>query len=377
VTIDDLPYDKLYELELKQLHQGTSDYDVFMVDDPWMPALALTEKGKALLAPAKLGSSECKGFVESTLMVARNVTEAYDDNAKPSCDRDTFYGVPYVGNSQLFVHLNSRPAPRDWMSLLNDSSYFLRSGPGNPIVTDFMPMLWSFSKNSFKTDTTHGIRLEEMEEESAAPALAALMRLGTRTRSSLSITSYDDLDLAIHMTRGTASASIAWSAWAMAMERRAPKQFTFSDLPIGDLKNGKNLPELGVWLLAIPANTSHREDAQNFVSFATSPGALLLAAKRGNPPPLEAVFADPEYRKAVPFHEAQLESLRTARPRPRTRAWKQVETVLGRCLSTIYESESADADLVLKTANATIDKVLGLPDETARNAFVDGFTCQP
>ncbi len=367
VTIDDLPYDRLYELELRELHQLESDYDVFMVDDPWMPALAAAEEGKFHLAPVQLTDEDCgpQGFVPSTLLVARNVTETYS-TAELSCSHDTFYGVPYVGNSQLFVRKKSRSEPEDWKSLLKDSGYFLRSGPGNPIVTDFMPMLWAASVNSFQSDTTRGIEVLP----DAVPALEALMGLGAQERSNLSITSFDDLDLAIHMVRGTATASIAWSAWAMAMDSRARDQLEFSQLPKG------MSPELGVWLLAIPANSSRRGRAQEFLSYVTTEEALVTAARYGNPPPRKSVFENPEYRKVVPIHDEQLESLSNARPRPRAKSWRQVEAVLGRCLSTIYESPKADAKLVLKAANAAIKKVLALPNETTRNTFVDGFRCQ-
>jgi multiple sugar transport system substrate-binding protein len=338
-----------------------------MVDDPWMPALAYGEKDNRLLAPVQLANDACgpKGFVASTLMVARNVRVPYN-MAQPSCSGDTFYGVPYVGNSQLFVHKKSRTAPQKWENLWNDTGYFLRSGPGNPIVTDFMPMLWARSTDSFQLDTSEGLQLLV----DAMPALDDLRRLGARERLNLSITSYDDLDLAIHMVRGSATASIVWSAWAMAMDTHARGQLEFTGLP------EEGTPELGVWLLTIPANSNRRKDAQKFLDFATTYDALLTAARHGNPPPRTDVLESQTYRELVSFSDKQLESLSKARPRPRTRYWKQVETVLGRCLSNIYESPEADANRILENANAGIKKVLGSSDEFARNDVVDGFTCQ-
>jgi ABC-type glycerol-3-phosphate transport system substrate-binding protein len=128
-------------------------------------------------------------------------------------------------------------------------------------------------------------------------------------------------------------------------------------------------------MLVIPANSDHRSEAQKFLDFATSSSALLLAAQRGNPP-LKAVLEDPAYQKVVSFSAVQLKSLSNARPRPRTRYWKQVEAVLGRCLSTLYESPEADPQRILRTANTAIETVLHALEKNSRDAFVDAFTCR-
>jgi multiple sugar transport system substrate-binding protein len=375
VSIEDFPYDRLYELALKEIGQSSTAYDVFMADDPWLPALYAAGRDARGLAPVELPDDGCKplDFVPSTLRVAKYVRENYDES-DPTCS-DTFYGVPYVGNSQLFVRKESTVRQKvSWNDLLSDKGYFLRSGPGNPIVTDFMPILWQESPDSFKSDTTNGVRLVA----GSTQALVSLKGLGTRERSNLSITSFDDLDLAVHMVRGTATSSIVWSAWAMAMERRVPGQLNFSELP--DMK-----PELGVWLLTIPANSSHHDEAKLFLKTATTKEAFLEAAKHGNPPPRKSVFQDPAYKDAVSFSDKQLASLDQARARPRTKYWKQVETVLGRCLSTIYESSVPDekptdaekaVSAVIDTANIAIKTIMAEQKPAEREAYLDAFTCR-
>src|SRR4029453_18451139 len=39
VEVFTLPYDRLYDFELEELKKPRSDYDVIMLDDPWLAAL--------------------------------------------------------------------------------------------------------------------------------------------------------------------------------------------------------------------------------------------------------------------------------------------------------------------------------------------------
>jgi hypothetical protein len=163
----------------------------------------------------------------------------------------------------------------------------------------------------------------------------ALVNALVGTRKNLGSASFDDFDVSAYLQKGRASTGIVWSAWAMmlvdtdstareltsqrdssmpqsedAFKLRAsllsqPQQansgdqrsasfeekLVFSALPRGSGANSE--PELGVWLLAIPAKSDQADLAREFVEYATdlrpTPGASpnkqsLVAAHRGNIP---------------------------------------------------------------------------------------------
>jgi multiple sugar transport system substrate-binding protein len=97
-------------------------------------------------------------------------------------------------------------------------------------------------------------------------------------------------------------------------------------------------PALGAWLLSIPARARQPELAREFLLFATEKDEMVRAALRGNPPPRRSVLQDPAVQQKYPFFPEQLESLTRARARPRTPHWREIERVLGDCLSALYDN---------------------------------------
>src|SRR5262249_5372070 len=149
--------------------EETGPFDVIMLDDPWLPALLLCtgeEKGSITCRlhhlefqnNKRFQELELSDFLESCLRVC---LYPYNPSYRPSSDRQVFnnsgfYALPFVGNSQLFCRLKTRPESSvmtSWEEVLKETvdrgkqgqlGYIMRVGPGNSIVTDFMPIFWSF-----------------------------------------------------------------------------------------------------------------------------------------------------------------------------------------------------------------------------------------
>jgi multiple sugar transport system substrate-binding protein len=326
VEIVELPYANLFEKEMIDLTSRTGAYDVLMMDDPWFPALAQNES----LTP--LPGTPDPDFLESCLSVCRHPDKT-----------GTFYAVPYVGNSQLFFYRKDLFAkygldpPTTWSRVLEAArrigpaermyGYVMRAAPGNPAVADFMPLLWAFGGDLF--DENGRVALSRPE---AIDALRFMLELGRYAPPGYAGFNADEVSA--HLLQSTAAMSINWPAWISAMDdpakSKVPNAVEFTSVP-GEKRPGQ--AELGTWLLGVPAASKLKQQAFEFIFWASSREPMKQAVARGNPPTRRSIFEDPELLKTHRAFPAQLASLASARPRPRTPFWNEIENVFGVCLS--------------------------------------------
>ena len=324
VEIVDLPYANLFEKELLDLSSHTGAYDVIMIDDPWFPRLAQNN------ALAPLGSqSPDPDFVKSCLEVCRQ--------------NGTYYALPYVGNSQLFFYrrdLFSKyglSAPATWTGVLAAAKkiaagekiygYVMRAAPGNPVVADFLPLFWAFGGEMFSSDGAPAMASPE-----GIDALRFMLELGKYSPPGYAGFNADEVSA--HLLQSTAAMSINWPAWISAMDDPAQSKVVGKiEFAIMPSEKRTGVAELGTWLLAVPAASKHQDRAFQFLHWAISPDPMKRAALHGNPPTRRSVFLDPELRSKFRAFPAQLQSLETARPRPRTPRWNEIENAFGIYLS--------------------------------------------
>ena len=419
VELFELPYAALYEAEMRAVSAEHPDYDVIMVDDPWLPALIGEDEDgqRTRLERLEFTPEECEivalgDFIETTLQVSvhprRRVVPspgARAEAGRGQCGTaiDGLYALPMVGNSQLFlVRRGLERQPETWddveevsdTTAITDAGYVARVGSGNSIVTDFMSVLWTLpgrmpdpatSLAALRPSPTAHFPLGQ---EQARPSFEFVKNLGANQRANRAVISADDFDLAIHLVNEKASMMIAWSAWVMALAKLPPPHnahlleldpgvpaaFSVTQVPGG-------APVLGAWLLAIPARSPNQDLARQFLLWATAKEQTVAAATLGNPPTRRSTFTarsepnDPSAKRLnelYPFFDEQLASLQRAQARPRTPFWRAIETVLGECLTTLYEGgidpdeawERVDAGLqVLREKQERIDAARGRRQE--------------
>ena len=322
--IIDLPYANLFEKELLDLSSRTGAYDVIMIDDPWFPRLA---QGSAL---TPLSSQQPDAdFLPSCLEVCRQA--------------GVYYALPYVGNSQLFFYRKDLfgkyglPAPGTWTEVLAGAKkigagekmfgYVMRAAPGNPVVADFMPLFWAFGAEMFAPNGAPAVASEE-----GIAALRFMLELGKYSPPGYAGFNADEVSA--HLLQSTAAMSINWPAWIAAMDDPAKSKVVgkieFAAMPS---EKRKGVAELGSWLLALPAASKNKDRAFEFLYWATGADQMKQAVRRGNPPTRRSVFLDPDLRAKYRALPAQLQSLESARPRPRTPRWNEIENSFGIYLS--------------------------------------------
>ena len=157
LQIEELPYPQLYEKLVTTFQANDASYDLVMLDDPWMP---------------KFGTEGWLQPLDSNYGFERDPDIAgviYDVGTWPpprgpvppsEQGKDAhLLGITVVGNVEMFMYrtdLMDRPAT--WDDVLaaakaNDkgdvSGYAIRGAATNPVVADFLPILWSFGGDVF------------------------------------------------------------------------------------------------------------------------------------------------------------------------------------------------------------------------------------
>jgi multiple sugar transport system substrate-binding protein len=362
VNIAEFPYTNLFEKEMIDLSAGTGAYDLIMLDDPWFPRFAgkrlLTELGPLL---EKRGQPVINpDFVDTSLALCRH---PYQTGA--------LFALPYVGNSQLFFYRKdlfekySLKEPARWDDVLAAAKtiqekeragtrvygYVMRAAQGNAAVADFMPIFWAFGADMFD-----GSGKPTVNSAAGISALKFMIELGKYAPPGYA--SFNADEVGAHLLQGTAAMSINWPAWISSFsdptKSKVIGKMAFTTLP-GALRNGN--AEIGNWLLAIPRDSQNVEGAVNFLLWVTSAEQMKRSALRGNPPTRKSLFKDPELIAKFPAYPAQLRSLETSRPRPRTPQWNEIENAFGIFLSKANSGELSP-EAAMNEANAQIESIL-------------------
>jgi multiple sugar transport system substrate-binding protein len=366
VEIAEFPYTNLFEKEQVDLGAHTGAYDLIMLDDPWFPRFAtqgfLTNLTPLYEKRGQKGPDE--DFVKTSIALCRH---PYQTGA--------LYALPYVGNSQLFFyrkdifqkHNLKEPATWDEVlaaaRLINEREatgapggsrmygYVMRAAQGNAAVADFMPIFWAFGAEMFDAQGQPTVNSAE-----GIAALKFMLELGKFSPPGYS--SFNADEVSAHLLQGTAAMSINWPAWISAFSDPAKSKvigrMEFTTMP-GAMQPGR--AEIGNWLIAIPRDSRNAEAAFDFLLWATTPTEMKRSALRGNPPTRTSLFKDGELVAKFPAYPAQLRSLESSRPRPRTPQWNEIENAFGIYLSKANSGELTPED-AMNQANAKIAEII-------------------
>jgi multiple sugar transport system substrate-binding protein len=366
INIAEFPYANLFEKELIDLNSRSGAYDLIMLDDPWFPKFASQQLLTELtpLLGNKGIATEDADFVATSIALCRVP-------GQPTA----LFALPYVGNSQLLFYRkdlftkHNLKEPVTWDDLLmaariiNEQEtngapgggkiygYVMRAAQGNAAVADFMPIFWAFGGEMFDAAYRPAVNSAE-----GIAALQFMLELGKYSPPGYA--SFNADEVGAHLLQGTAAMSINWPAWIGSFNDAAKSKVVgkmeFTTLP-GQRNPGR--AEIGNWLLAIPADARNKDAALDFLIWVTSAEQMKLSALRGNPPTRRSLFTDPELVSRFPAYPAQLRSLETSRPRPRTPHWNEIENVFGIYLSKANSGELSAED-AMNQANAEIAKIL-------------------
>jgi multiple sugar transport system substrate-binding protein len=366
VEIVQAPYSNVFEQAANAGQTKSGAFDIVLMDDPWIPFFAenghledLTSYFNAMGVPGPDND-----FLAKSLAVCRNPY-----NTGP------FVCIPYVGNAQMFFYDGAKfaeqgttGAPKTWDEVITAAKamteagggryygYVFRGGQGNPVVADFMPIFWSYGGNLFNADRTK-VTIDTPE---GAAAMRTFMAL--RDISPKGVESYNANEVGQALAAGTAASSINWPNWVATFEdpsqSRMVGKISYSAIPAGTHAGSS---EIGHWTMGIMSASKNKQEAFDFMVWATSAEQIKVSATRGNPPVRFSVFTDPELTAQEKFRHfpTLMEAINFSTPRPRHPKWPEIENAFGIELSKAVAGTESPEE-ALKSAQAAVEQITGI-----------------
>ena len=325
--------DDIYQKTVIDLKTGTGTYDLILIDDP--KAMQFQKAGWLEDLDGmyrKAGTSVDTDFISTTIDLCRY----------PNGPKGKLYGLPFVGNVSLFAYRSDLftkyglKDPKTWDDVLaaakkisenepNVSGVSFRGVKGNPILTAFLPIFWSFGADFLDAK---GIPVVNSPEAvSALKYFVELSKYGPKGTPMNNTAQVRDGLLA----GAVGIAPEVWPAWLGKLddpnESKVAGKVKVTKHP-AEIK--KSSPMIGIWDVAIPVASKNKQAAFDFLNFLTSKETQkLMALKAGLPPSRISVFSDKEILAKYPWYPAIQEALESGVARPRTLYWAEIENTMG------------------------------------------------
>lgn len=316
------------EAVISNAEGSLGEYDIVIVDDPWMPYLA----GNAHLTPlAPFGYEPDPDIVERSRSLGVwpptfGPLPPDQDGVKRGAET---YALPLVGNVMMLWYRQDvigKPATLDELRVnldRPDPAYFGSAGFA-PSVNPHVFLSWLVSRGGDIFDRAW--RPAPLRSSIAAEALAEYLEEATRL--GIPFEDYVDERYTPHarMLDGTASAAVGWAADAqLILTSSVSDQLQVAAFPTGR----RSSTITGNWLLAIPQDAAQAEAAYAFLTWATSRDIMKTSALLGVPPTRESLFNDRELVSLYSWLPDVKGALENSFARPRIPAWDVVEGIIG------------------------------------------------
>jgi multiple sugar transport system substrate-binding protein len=355
-------YLKLREQLIASLRSRTSDFDVILIDDPWF-----TELAPSLLPLRSVPADLLSDIVPASLRLSRYPYGTGELRA-----------LPFVGNTQLlFVRKDLRAGfgwgeiPTDWRALANQAKqvaplarqmgkqgtygYAIRGKSGGPIVSDFLPVYWSFGGRLLSEGS--GPKKVLLDERAFVDALQVYRTL--MEASPPGALHFDLSEMNSAFATGRSMFQLNWPVAIPTIEGALGQGSYGSrwEVSLPPAGSSKATSMIGNWLLAIPAWAPHprQTEAENFVVWALANQEKV--ANELSPPTRRSVFEKFASERGKGYFATILKALEMSTPRDRDEHWSDVEAAVSSAV-TDYLSNKLDAEQATKTLRTQLTAII-------------------
>jgi multiple sugar transport system substrate-binding protein len=369
VQVVEFPYPQLFEKLVTTFTANGDQYDLCMMDDPWMP---------------KFGTMGALQPLDSNFGFTRDSdipTVVYDVGTWPpphgpvppteQGKAQHLYGITIVGNVEMFMYRSDKSsAPTSWDDVLTNAGkynaanfygYVIRGLATNPVSSDSLPILWSFGGNIF--DDNWKVTLDSTASIDAVNFLTRRLKAFAQPGPE----STDAADRSKLMATGKAYQSTVWPGEITGIvEDPSVSQVKgkVAYIPIPKGPSGKGLGMMGNWLLGIPKGSKKGQAAADFIKWMLKTDKMRNYVAQGGIPIRKSILNDSSLASANPYFAALASSF-DAVPnwRPRTDQWNAVETIYGTQMNATVAGQISPQAAMQKAAAdiRTLMKGAGYP----------------
>ncbi len=333
------PYDSFFSKAFQDGQSKAGQYDIYIMDDPWIPQYAAAGILEDLGAHGIQADADyAPAFAELGYWPPQKGPRVKGfENEQPK-----LIALPTIGDLQTMTYRNDvfASAPATWDELVTTAKaamaakkvkygFVFRGVKGNPIVTSFYPILLSFGATIF--DDKWIPTFNSTEGKAAADFFVGTLK----SIAPPGVAEFDSDQEGAAILGGDAAAIIQYSGNAIksddASQSKEVGKLDFAVVP----KQTAALAQIGIFIHGVSASAPNKDNAITFMKWFGSNDTQTALARSGDLPVKIPAFSDPQAVKdhrLLPTALAQLQS--GAQARPRTPDWAKVESILGTELNT-------------------------------------------
>ena len=354
IDIVEAPYDSLYSKLVNTFKSSDSTYDLVMMDDPWMPKFGTDSSLSDLGALGIQKDSDVADVVwdVGTWPPPRGPVPPSEKDKKAQ-----LLGVTIVGNVEMFMFrkdLTDPPASYDDVlanakaqNKSNLAGYLIRGKATNPVVADFLPILWSFGGDVFDDDWN----VVFDNDKSLAAVKFLVDDLKAVAQADPASTDAADRDRLMAIGQGYESSTWPGEINTAVLGEGSTVVGKVGFIPIPQGPSGKGVGMMGNWMLGVPKASKNQQAAADFIKYMLEKDTQKTYAENGGIPSRTSVLKDSSLTDKNPYFPVLADAL-TAPPnwRPRTDQWNAVETIMGNHLNAALAGQETAQEVVDKAS---------------------------
>jgi multiple sugar transport system substrate-binding protein len=327
-------YNTFFEKSFNDARNEAGQYDVYVLDDPWVPQFAAAQTLEDLAA----GGLQDDGRFMPAFMSMGYWPPKEGPRVRGFEDAEpALVAMPFIGDLQTLTYRNDvfTDAPETWESLVSTATqaqedgkirygFVFRGVAGNPIVTSWYPIFLSFGGRFF--DDEWKVTFNDANGRRATDFFVGTLK----ELAPPGVVEFDSDQEGAAILGGQAAAIIQYSGNAIKSddpnESQVVGKLDFATVPRED----EAIAQVGIFISAVPKSAPNKENALKFMRWFAQDRIQIQLARAGALPVQRPTFEDAQAGQKNRLTPVALEQLDAgAEPRPRMPDWAPVEEILG------------------------------------------------
>ncbi len=312
---------------------GAGQYDLYLLDDPWVPQFGAADVLEDLSKSIDANDSDWIGpLIDMGFWPPRQGPRVKGfETVEPK-----LICAPFIGDLQTLTYRNdvyTDGAPKTWDELIAKGKAGVAAGKikypvvfrgvaGNSIVNSWYPVFLSFGGKIF--DDHWNPTFNSSEGKAATEFFVTVMK----ENAPKGVVEFDSDQEGAAILGGDAGAVIQYSGNALKADdptqAKVAGKLDFGVVP----KQVSAKAQMGIFIAGVPKSAPNKQNSIDFLAWYTSKEIQAKVAEAGMIPVKRSAFAvEKPGNRLIPVALQQLDA--GAEPRPRTPDWAKIEELLG------------------------------------------------